>query len=68
MTPRECSMPVLGPSGFFKLAWTEWGPLRAKRTVLCVHGLAESGEAWRGWVPHFARHYRVVRLDLRGFG
>ena len=37
-------------------------------TVLFVHGLAESAEAWRAWVPHFARHYRVVRVDLRGFG
>ena len=37
-------------------------------TALFVHGLAESGEAWRAWVPHFARQYRVVRVDLRGFG
>jgi pimeloyl-ACP methyl ester carboxylesterase len=37
-------------------------------TALFVHGLAESGEAWRAWVPHFARRYRVVRVDLRGFG
>ena len=43
-------------------------PWLKAETVLFVHGLAESGEAWRAWVPHFARHYRVVRLDLRGFG
>ncbi len=43
-------------------------PWRKAETVLFVHGLAESGEAWRAWVPHFARHYRVVRIDLRGFG
>ncbi|MEK6593937.1 MAG: alpha/beta hydrolase [Pseudomonadota bacterium] len=43
-------------------------PWRKADTILFVHGLAESGEAWRGWVPHFARHYRVVRIDLRGFG
>jgi len=43
-------------------------PWRKAETVLFIHGLAESGEAWRGWVPYFARHYRVVRLDLRGFG
>jgi 3-oxoadipate enol-lactonase len=43
-------------------------PWRPAPTVLFVHGLAESGEAWRAWVPHFARHYRVVRVDLRGFG
>ena len=43
-------------------------PWRPAETVLFVHGLAESGEAWRAWVPHLARHYRTVRLDLRGFG
>ena len=43
-------------------------PWRESPTALFVHGLAESGEAWRAWVPHFARRYRVVRVDLRGFG
>lgn len=41
---------------------------KAPQTVVCVHGLAESTEAWRGWVPHLARDFRVVRFDLRGFG
>ncbi len=43
-------------------------PWRKAETILFVHGLAESGAAWRAWVPHFARRYRVVRMDLRGFG
>jgi 3-oxoadipate enol-lactonase len=43
-------------------------PWREPPTVLFVHGLAESGEAWRAWVPHFAQRYRVVRVDVRGFG
>jgi 3-oxoadipate enol-lactonase len=43
-------------------------PWRKAETMLLVHGLAESGEAWRAWVPYFSRHYRVVRIDLRGFG
>jgi pimeloyl-ACP methyl ester carboxylesterase len=43
-------------------------PWRQAETVLFIHGLAESSEAWRGWVPYFARRYRVVRVDLRGFG
>jgi len=43
-------------------------PWRPAETVLFVHGLAESGEAWRGWVPYFARRYRVARVDVRGFG
>ena len=37
-------------------------------TVLFVHGFTESLEAWRAWVPHFSRRYRVVRIDQRGFG
>jgi 3-oxoadipate enol-lactonase len=37
-------------------------------TVVMLHGIAETGDAFRGWVPHFARHYRVIRPDLRGFG
>ncbi len=36
-------------------------------TVVCVHGFGESGESWRGWVPHLARDYRIVRIDQRGF-
>ena len=42
-----------------------WG---SPETVLMVHGFAESADAWRGWIPYLARRYRVVRLDLRGFG
>lgn len=43
-------------------------PWRGKGAVLMLHGNAESSAAWYGWVPHLARHYRVVRPDMRGFG
>ena len=43
-------------------------PWREAETLLMVHGLAESTDAWRGWVPYLSRHYRVVRMDVRGFG
>lgn len=43
-------------------------PWEVHETVVFVHGLAESGEAFRAFVPYFARHYRVVRIDLRGYG
>ncbi len=42
-----------------------WGE---PETVLLLHGNAESGLAWYGWVPSLARKYRVVRPDMRGFG
>lgn len=43
-------------------AWTR------PETVLFVHGFAENTTAWRAWVPHFSRRYRVIRFDQRGFG
>jgi len=43
-------------------------PWKPPETVLMLHGLAESCAAWFAWVPHLARHFRVVRPDLRGFG
>lgn len=43
-------------------------PWSDAESVLFVHGFAENSEAWRAWVPHFSRHYRVIRFDQRGFG
>jgi pimeloyl-ACP methyl ester carboxylesterase len=37
-------------------------------TVLFVHGLSGSWQNWLENLPHFARTYRVVALDLPGFG
>jgi 3-oxoadipate enol-lactonase len=43
-------------------------PWRQAETILLLHGNAESGAAWYGWVPRLARRFRVVRPDMRGFG
>jgi 3-oxoadipate enol-lactonase len=43
-------------------------PWRKPETVLLVHGMAESSAAWYAWVPKLARHFHVVRPDMRGFG
>src|SRR5260370_8088313 len=43
-------------------------PWHRPDTILLLHGNAESGLAWYGWVPALARHYRAVRPDLPGFG
>ncbi|MEI6318084.1 MAG: alpha/beta hydrolase [Pseudomonadota bacterium] len=43
-------------------AWT------TPETVLFVHGFTENLDAWRAWVPHFSRRYRMIRIDQRGFG
>ena len=43
-------------------------PWSTPETILLLHGVHDSGAVWFGWVPHLARHYRVVRPDMRGFG
>lgn len=43
-------------------------PWRAPGAVLLLHGNAESSLAWHRWVPVLARHFRVVRPDMRGYG
>jgi 3-oxoadipate enol-lactonase len=43
-------------------------PWTHPETVLFVHGFTENTQAWRQWVPHFSRRYRVLRIDQRGFG
>jgi pimeloyl-ACP methyl ester carboxylesterase len=37
-------------------------------TVLLLHPGMGSSQRLFGWVPHLARHYRVVRPDTRGHG
>jgi pimeloyl-ACP methyl ester carboxylesterase len=37
-------------------------------TVLLLHAAMGSARRYFAWVPHLARDYRVVRLDLRGHG
>ena len=43
-------------------------PWKKSESVLMLHGLAKSSAAWFAWVPYLARHFRVVRPDMRGFG
>ncbi|MFQ6029739.1 MAG: alpha/beta fold hydrolase, partial [Dehalococcoidia bacterium] len=42
--------------------WTE------PETVVLHHGMAKSHKLWYAWVPIIARHYRVLRYDMRGMG
>jgi pimeloyl-ACP methyl ester carboxylesterase len=43
------------------------GPRDAPALIL-LHGFGSSLQTWDAWAPVLARHYRVVRLDLPGFG
>lgn len=43
-------------------------PWEQSPAVLFIHGNSESGKAWDRWVSAFARRFRILRPDLRGFG
>ena len=43
-------------------------PWSKSETIVFVHGFTENTSAFRAWVPHLSRKYRVVTYDLRGFG
>lgn len=36
--------------------------------LVLLHGVMASLHTWDGWVHELARHYRVLRFDLPGFG
>lgn len=43
-------------------------PWKPHETVLIQHGFGRTGRHWYHWIPALARHYRVIRRDLRGHG
>jgi pimeloyl-ACP methyl ester carboxylesterase len=43
-------------------------PWSKPEAVLMMHGNLECHQAWYAWVPVLARHYKVVRPDMRGYG
>jgi pimeloyl-ACP methyl ester carboxylesterase len=43
-------------------------PWREADTVLLIHAAMGSSKRFYAWVPHLARDFRVVRIDMRGHG
>ena len=44
------------------------GPWADAPILLLQHGNGRSGRFWYRWVPLLARHFRIVRPDIRGLG
>jgi pimeloyl-ACP methyl ester carboxylesterase len=68
-TPRLREVPVLGRDGFGRLAYAEWGPPKATRTIVCVHGVSRNGRDFDVLAADLAEAgARVVCPDLPGRG
>lgn len=44
------------------------GPNKNAPVCLLIHGTGASVHSWRDMMPHLAKHYRVIAIDLPGHG
>ena len=69
MQPALKQVPILGHGGFRQLAYAEWGSPKARRTVVCVHGVSRSGRDFDALAMALVdRGARVIAPDLPGRG
>lgn len=41
---------------------------KGETALVLIHGWTQSIDAWRDQIPEFAKHYRVIAIDLPGHG
>jgi pimeloyl-ACP methyl ester carboxylesterase len=68
MAPTQHSFLSLGPSGFHRVAYTEWGDHANPHIVVCVHGLARNSRDFDYLAEALAQDCRVVCMDVVGRG
>jgi pimeloyl-ACP methyl ester carboxylesterase len=65
---REHSYAGLGPNGFHRLHYYEWGDADNPRVVMCVHGLTRNGRDFDALARALSDRYRVICPDVIGRG
>jgi len=68
MTMRQQSFPSLGPAGFHRVAYTDWGDPENPNVVVCVHGLSRNCRDFDYLAEQMQEDYRVVCMDVVGRG
>jgi pimeloyl-ACP methyl ester carboxylesterase len=58
----------LGPHGFHKIAYTQWGNPHNDKVLICVHGLTRSGRDFDALAEKLSETYRVACPDVAGRG
>ncbi|HWI36092.1 MAG TPA: alpha/beta hydrolase [Burkholderiales bacterium] len=53
---------------FFEVIEAQAPWVRAPQTVLFLHGIGIDLRMWTKWIPALADSYRLVLMDMRGFG
>lgn len=66
--PRRRSVQCLSPKGLHRVAYREWGDVRNRDVLLCVHGLTRSARDFDPLALALCGQFRVVCPDLAGRG
>ena len=67
----RCTVQHFNASDGLRLAYTIddfTDPWLKSPTLLLLHAAMGHSRRYYAWVPRLCRHYRVVRMDLRGHG
>lgn len=59
---------ALGPHGFHRVHYTEWGDPRSSKALICVHGLTRTGRDFDFLAAALEQDYRVLCPDVVGRG
>lgn len=68
MTMTQKFLSCLGPQGFHRVAYTEWGPASGQPTLVCVHGMTRNSRDFDCLAGAMEDRYRVVAMDVVGRG
>ena len=68
MSMRQQSFLSLGPAGFHRVAYTDWGDADNPQVVMCVHGLSRNSRDFDFLAAALQKDYRVVCMDVVGRG
>jgi len=68
MTMKQHSFLSLGPTGFHRVAYTDWGDPENPHVVLCVHGLSRNSRDFDYLAEALQKSCRVVCMDVVGRG
>ena len=65
---QKSSFLGLGPHGFHRIAYTEWGNADNPNVLICVHGLTRNGRDFDVLAEAMQDRYRVICPDVVGRG
>ena len=68
MAMKSRSHRALGPHGFHRVHYTEWGNPDNPKVLICVHGLTRTGRDFDFLAAALEHEYRVICPDVVGRG